>query len=257
MSLILNFSPIHFEDQEIAVGRLPYGTHGEETLKSLRREYWATHVFKREGDSIAAVPVVVGAPIIGCSESIRLKEHLGLVAALIRNALLQGVCDMGRKSIKYEPMQVISRRDLLRLSCPPCVAPPNWLGVRCLYEISVRRVSFSNRDPIIAAMPKVRTTRIIERTAAELMAEGICLRGFYVGRTIPRDDARIADEFELLGCVSAVEGFQLRLTDYRDGFEIVDARTVKPANDAFAVCLSHVFKERTADSPRFRSPILL
>src|SRR5665213_305814 len=125
VSLILNFSPIHFEDQEISVGRLPYGTDGDETLKALRREHSGTHVFLREGAaSIVGVPVVVGAPIIGKDESIHLKEHLGVVAALIRNALLEGVSELGRQAGSYEPLRVRSSKDLLRLSCPHGVAPP-------------------------------------------------------------------------------------------------------------------------------------
>ena len=91
-SLVLNFSPIQFDDCEISVGRLPYGKDGEQALRQLRDAHYATHVFRRQWpDSIFAVPVVAGAHFIGEPETIWLKEHPKLVAALIRNALLNDV----------------------------------------------------------------------------------------------------------------------------------------------------------------------
>jgi hypothetical protein len=245
LALILNFSPIHFEDQEISVGRLPYGTDGDETLKALRREHSGTHVFLREGAaSIVGVPVVVGAPIIGKDESIHLKEHLGVVAALIRNALLEGVSKLGRQARSYEPLRVRSSKDLLRLSCPHGVAPPSWLALHLLYEISIRAVYFVGKEPFVAAIPSVQTERLVERTAAELIGDGMSLSGIYVGRSIASHDSRITDGFELLGRVTEVDGLRLRLSDYRDGFDTVDARTVQPSRDAFAACLTHVFGVR-------------
>ena len=56
----------------------------------------------------------------------------------------------------------------------------------------------------------VRTTRLIERTAWELIEDGLSLEGFYVGRRVPSDDARIAPLLELLGCVKS----KRRLTSF-------------------------------------------
>jgi hypothetical protein len=47
--LVLNFSPIGFDDREISVGRVPYGGDGEQVLEQLREQHHATHVFRREG----------------------------------------------------------------------------------------------------------------------------------------------------------------------------------------------------------------
>jgi hypothetical protein len=154
-------------------------------------------------------------------------------------------------------MKVISRRDLLRISCPQGIAPPSWLSVRLLYELAIRPTSFPGRDPFIAALLNVRTTRLIERTAAELIGDGMRLDGVYVGKPVPSKDPRIGADFQLVGCVRSVEGSQLRLTDFRDGFETVDASKVWPAKDALAACISHVFKERSpeitaaVEEPRF------
>jgi hypothetical protein len=244
--LVLNFSPIQFDDAEITVGRLPYSDDGEQVLQQLRDEHSATHVFRREGagpDSIVAVSVAAEAPLIGEPETIRIKEHIGLAAALIRNALLNRLADLGGTSFDYEPIKVMSRRDLLRISCARGIAPPDWLGLRLLYEVAIRPIFFSRKDPFIAAVLKVRTTRLIERTAAELLGDGFCLEGAYVGKRVPRKDPRIAPKFETLGCVRSVEGSRLRLTDSRDGIEVVEASEVWPAKDVFTDCLSFVFKD--------------
>jgi hypothetical protein len=245
---VLNFSPIRFDDTVIPVGRLDYGQDGDERLKQLRREHNNSHVFRREGaDSILAVSVSPDAPLIGEPEMIRLKDHLGLTAALIRNALMNRLADLGGTSMEYHPIQVIGGKDLLRSSCPDGIAPPDWLSVRPLYEVHIRPIFFCERDPFIGALLNVRTTRLINRTASELLLDRFCLDRVYVGRKIPRDDSRIAPEFELLGCVATVTGFELRLTDCRTGIEAVEASDAWPSNDAFAACLAHVFNERAPE----------
>src|SRR5947209_11328675 len=142
---VLNLSPIRFKDAEIAVGRLHYGQDGEQILKQLRREHNNAHVFRREGaDSILAVSVSRDAPLIGEPDTIRLQDHLGLAASLIRNALLNRLADLGGISLGYQPMKVIGRRDLLRTSCPDGIPPPDWLSLRPLYEVDIRPIFFRN-----------------------------------------------------------------------------------------------------------------
>jgi hypothetical protein len=242
-NLVLNFSPVQFSDIEITIGCLPYGQDGEQALEQLRREHNRTHVFRRDGaDRIVAVSVSGHAPLIGEPEVIRLKEHLGLAAALVRNALLTYLDGLGRTVLKYDPMRFIARTDILREI--QGISPPDWLAVRFLYEVAIRPVHFFKRDPFLAAMVDVRTTRLIERTAWELIQDGFPIEGFYVGTRVPGDDPRIAPRFEALGCVTSREGSELRLTDSRGGIEIVDAREVWPEKSVFASCLSHVFRER-------------
>src|SRR2546423_4102 len=111
--MVLNFSPICIGDPEINVGQLPYGDDGEEVLKQLRKEHNATHVFRREGaHSILAVPLASGAPLLGEPKTVRLKDRLGLAAALVRNALLTYLAGMGRTVLSYDPLKFIARHDL-------------------------------------------------------------------------------------------------------------------------------------------------
>jgi len=61
--LLLNFSPLEFDDADVDAGMFSYGADGDEVLKKLRQNYWSTHVLRRNGpDEIAAVAVVADAP---------------------------------------------------------------------------------------------------------------------------------------------------------------------------------------------------
>jgi hypothetical protein len=243
-NLVLNFSPVQFNDIEMTIGCLPYGQDGEQVLEQLRREHNRTHVFRRNGaDRIVAVSVSGDAPLIGEPEAIRLKDHLGLAAALVRNALLTYLDGLGRTVMGYDPMRFIARTDVLREI--QGISPPEWLALRFLYEVAIRPVYFFKRDPFLAAIVDVRTTRLIERTAWELIQDGFFpIEGFYVGKRVPGHDPRIAPRFESLGCVTSREGSELHLADSRDGIKTVDAREVWPEKSVFAPCLSHVFRER-------------
>jgi hypothetical protein len=109
------------------------------------------------------------------------------------------------------------------------ISPPDWLAVRLLYEVAIRQIYFFKQDAFIAAIVDVRTTRLIERTAWELMADGVSLEGFYVGR---RDLQATTSGSHRASNFSAAsnrrEGSRLRLTDSRDGIETVEANDVWP-----------------------------
>jgi len=242
VSLVLNFSPITFDDREISAGRLPYGADGKEVLERLRSEHWATHVFRRDGEhGILAVPVTADAPLLGTKETIRLAEKLGLAAAVIRNSLLTYLTGLGRTVLSYDPMKFIARDDLLRSSIPQGTPQPDWLAVRLLYELAIRPVYFYKQKPVIAAIMDVRTTRLVERKASELIAAGFSLEGHYVGRRVSGNDPRIAPHTKLLGRVTSVDGSLLKLTDSPDMVESVEASEVWLEKRAFDACMSHEF----------------
>lgn len=110
--LVLNFSPLEFDDTEVDAGVYSYGPSGKELLKKLRKEHWATHVFRRDGpDEIVAVPVKADAPKLGTKvRKIRLRENLGLTASLIRNALINYLADLPRPVLAYEPIRSFPKR---------------------------------------------------------------------------------------------------------------------------------------------------
>ena len=181
------------------------------------------------------------ASLLGEPTTVQLKEHLGLAAALVRNALLTYLAGMGRTVLSYDPLTFIARHDLLRVNPPHGIAPPDWLAVRLLYEVAVRPIYFFKHEPFVAVVLDVRTTRLIERSAWELMQDGFSLEGFYVGRRVPRSDPRIAPHLELLRCVNSTEGSQLHLTDCRE-----DCRSMQfVAGKTRVCCLSVTCVRRT------------
>jgi hypothetical protein len=140
--LVLNFSPLCFEDKEVEGRVFPYGADGDEQLKKLRNEHWATHVFRRDGpDEIVGIAVRADAPQLGTkSRKIRLKENLGLTASLIRNALINYLAGLPRPVLDYDPIRFVSQEDILQAYLPAGTACPDWLGVRLLYDMAVRPI---------------------------------------------------------------------------------------------------------------------
>jgi len=246
VSLVLNFAPIEFDDREITVGRLPYGNDGAQVLEQLREEHNGTHVFRRDGAKrILAVSVVPDAHLIGKAETIRLKEHLGLSAALIRNAILNYLAGLGWPVSGYKPVKFNPPDDLLQASLPKGLTAPTWLAVRLLYELAIRPTSLFGQKPFVAAALDVRTTQFIERTAAELIEDGFPIKGCYVGNFGSNKDSRLAPRFEAIGCVAAIKGSKLLLADSRDGIESVASCEAWLERREFRKCLSHYFKGRT------------
>jgi Piwi domain len=244
VGLLLNFSPIEFDDTEIETGVLAYGADGEEVLKKLRQEHWATHVFRRNGaDEIVAVPVVAAAPKLGIAQKkIRLKENLGLTASLIRNALINYLVGLPRVVLNYDPVRFIAQDDILRSALPAGLTCPEWLAVRLLYEMAVRPIYFFKHEPFIAAVFDVRTTRILERNVADLMKDGFSPIGHYVAlRKSKYQDTRIAPHPELVGKVTAVNGSELALADSKDNVKSIDASQVWLEKRAFPEYLAHLF----------------
>lgn len=244
--LLLNFSPIEFDDAEVDAGLLPYCTDGEEVLKKLRQEHWATHVFRRDGaDQIVAVPVAADAPKLGeGTKKIRLQENLGLTASLIRNSLINYLSGLPRPVLGYDPIRFVAQDDILPSCLPSGTVCPNWLGVRLLYDMAIRPIYFFKREPMIAAVFDVRTTRILDRTVADLITDGFSLEGQYVTERVSKNhDPRILPRPELVGKVQTVNGSMLALVDTTDDRQSVAAGEVCLEKRAFPAYLAYRFKD--------------
>jgi hypothetical protein len=246
--MMLNFSPLQFDDAEVEAGIFPYAADGEEMLKKLRQEHWETHVFRRNSaDTIAAVPVTAGASKLGdASAKIRLKENLGLTASLIRNALTNYLAGLPRPVLNYDPIRFIAHEDILPSCLPAGADCPDWLGMRLLYDMAIRPIYFFKQEPFIAAVFDIRTTRILDRTAADLLKEGFSPVGHYVTeRGSKNNDPRILPHPELVGKVEAVNGSMLTLADAKEGVQSVEASNVWLEKRAFPDYLAHRFKHNS------------
>jgi hypothetical protein len=239
---VLNIAPVKFDDAEVRVGVLPY--ESGEQLALLRSTHGSTHVFRRvEGTRIEAAAFVSPAPDVGDSfRSVRLKDELGLSAALIRNALIGHLHALPRKVFEYRPITFLadeSRENLLQQALPRGTTCPDWLSVCPLYEADVRVLHFDRQDPFVGMCLNVCTRRRITRSCHGLLADGFPVEGAYVGRLLPSTDERMQPRFRLAGRVERVEGGLLRLADHRPEEETIDAMDAFIEAAAFEALVRH------------------
>ena len=116
---------------------------------------------------------------------------------------------------------------------------PGLAGAEALYEVAIRPIYFLKHEPFIAAVVDVRTTRIIDRTVAELVQDSFSPVGHYVtSRVHKHQDPRIARHAELVGRVLSVNGTTLSLSDSRDEMSSIEAQEVWLEKRAFTACLA-------------------
>ena len=257
-SYVFNVVPVYFDEREIDVGMLSYADYG--TLRDLRYQHSATHVFRRHGaKQIVAVPIVSGAPSIGDEFiTLELKDHLPLCADLIRNALLRKFHEWGRPSNSYLPLRIpgSAKEDLLRAVLPSGVTCPDWLGVRPQYTIDVRVMAFDKQAPGIYLALNMRISNRVDLNCEQLLERDFFLENSYVGQRISHPDPRLGANFRLLGRVDTVDTIEddtLHLTDARDE-ETVKASEVylDARRGTFSEVLRTVFKGR---APQIRAAL--
>lgn len=241
---VLNISPIDFDDVEVEVGVFPY--EGRDQIADLRNLHGRTHVFRRErGSEVVAVPFVDGAPTIGdTTRIVRLKDQLGLAAALYRNSLINHLHRLPRRVLDYMPVTFLadeSKDNILRRVLPPDAECPDWLSVCPLYEADVRLFHFDRRRPILGVCLNVYTRRSINLSCQGLLHVGFSPIGHYVGHLAASNDERIEPHFRLLGRVEAIEGDWLRLSDCRRGEDRIAVHDASIEAKAFDSILRHTF----------------
>jgi Piwi domain len=248
LSFILNFSKLELPDAGVSAEVLPYGPDGAQFLKALRQDHWSTHVFRRDGaDTIAAIPIANNAPELSDQKkNIQLSDNLPMAAMLVRNAILNYVVSIDRTPLKYDPVQFLAKDEYLSKSISKGVICPTWLQVRLIYEIAVRPVYFSKQKPFLAAIVNTRTIQSIDRTVAQLIADGFNPEGHYaMSHKPPQDDPRISRGMLLSGKIRSISGSTLHLDDARQNLETIDAQNAFLERKAFAPLLQHVFGSDT------------
>jgi len=244
-NLVLNVSPIDFEDAEIEVGGLPYVD--KTSLHELRQQHSATHLFRRDGGTtLLAVPIVGNAPAVGDTlKKIRLKDNLGLTAALIRNALINHLTFLPQKVYSFQPLEFLAdphKNNFLARCSSIGSADLSWLSICPLYHADVRPLYVERGKGIVGLVLNVRTRKIIDRTCRDLIERGFHLKGFYVVRRHQPSDLRLSEELVLAGKVDAVRNGLLELSDYRpDSESSVSSGEayLEPNWVAFNACLDH------------------
>lgn len=248
---VLNIAPIEVPDATINVGLFPYDTEtGDDHLTQLRRKHRGTHAVARRGDIIVCIPRIQNAPPVGeAQQELPLRENLNLVAALLRETLIDHFHALARPVISHRPITFLGVNDLLKDALPSGLSAPAWLALLPRYELDVRIFFFANQEPFLGVALDSRTRRRVTASSEELIAAGIRLAGFYVGRMCPDDDPRLEPRFELLGRVSAVQADEIQLDDAREGTPSVKMQEcyVEPSAHTFTNLLDQLFIQRAGE----------
>lgn len=241
---ILNVTPVEYDDAEVRIGVFPY--ESSEQLNALRTTHGSTHVIRREkGTEIVAVPVVAGAADVGNTfRTVRLRDELGLTAALVRNALIRHLHGLPRLVLDYRPIKFLAEGNLVQKAVPAGVTCPDWLTLCPLYEADVRVFKFDRKPPFVGVAFNAFTKRRITRTCRDLLADGFPLVGRYVGVLPPARDPRVQPRLRLVGRVERVAGDVLHLADHREGQATVAAGEAFVEATEFEAVARHVLGPR-------------
>lgn len=239
--LLLNLSPIEFDEGKAPVEWIPF--QSSDQLQSLRRDHFGTHVLRRHRAHIQAIAICRDAPSIGgTKEEVPLSANLPLVAALVRESLVNYLHGIGREVEGYHPIRFAAAgdRDNLLKAAANGQADNAPLDARPRYDLEVRTISLDRQNPFVGVAFNVRSIRRISGTCADWLARGLDVRGLYVGEERKADDPRLASHFRLLGRVHTVDGEELALEDARDNVRSVSSRLVKLESrlEAFHRCLA-------------------
>lgn len=247
----LNIAHIEVTDTSLRVGVFAYDPKtGHDDLTKLRDKHRGTYAVARRHDRIVCLPRIQDAPAVGdAQEDLPLRDNLSLVAALLRETLIDHFCALRRTVISHRPITFLGVNDLLKESLPEGLSAPAWLVLLPRYELDVRLFFFANQKPFLGLALDSRTRRRVTASANELIAAGINLQGFYVGRMCPNEDPRLDPRLELLGRVSALKSDELQLNDAREGIPSVKMKEcyVESSSHNFTNLLEQVFTNRAGE----------
>ncbi len=235
----INFAPIGLQGKtHVLIGRQPYQN---ERLEELRKEFWKTHVFRRERaeDVIIDIPITAGqGPLGSIQEEADLAKTPWLWPPLLSAALVRAFS--GNRDILFEePVAVIGavQRGLVKHQ-----DLPEWIQKRTLLKFETRWIYRSHDKRTLGLVCETRLKNLILGTCADLMAVGVSVIGRYVQVETDPKDARLMKPRVLVGRVVAVEGDVLILEDHKDGFESVSAARafLEARREIFDDCVSQI-----------------
>jgi hypothetical protein len=243
--LVLNVSPVIFEDADVDVEVLPYKS--KEQFDSLRHKWRRTHFLRRSGgDQIVCVPLLRDAPEIGGQRSrISLREEPYLTSALVREALVSFCHRQNRPTPKYSPIIIPTKEQSFLVGTVSGITCPPWLVVNTKFVVATRVVKYGDGLAVPVVAIDVETQRKIDLKADELLALGLDLTGLYVGKAEAQPDDRLAPRFTVLGKVHSVDhaSGRILLTDAKDDLESIEISdaVLEPSKASFNRCIEHVF----------------
>jgi hypothetical protein len=239
MNLYLNFVPVTLVGESvISAGCQPFD---DVLLKQLRKDYSQTHIFKRNfrNNTIIDVPVATGAnPVANNTIELNLSKERKFLPDLLKAALVRAFYGK-REIIRDYPVQVLGSADRNFISSSDL---PSWVQKRSLLEFTPRNIYDTKDKPLFGLLCDARFRCLLQASCAELMALGMILEGLYVVIDRIFDDNRVQPGAQLIGRVIKVDGDNLILEDYREGYETVKATDARlPGNKVnFDWCVNNL-----------------
>ena len=249
---VLNVAPLELTGGPVQVERLRYIDAG--WLRELRTQTRETHVVRRElqTNTVVCVPLNRNAPSLGgATEIIDLKEDLYLAANLVRNALLAYLTSIKRTVLDFQPVTFLASggtNDFFAAALPKGVKNPGLLRVSPVFELDVRVISPEDQPAYVAITFNGYVTRRILASCAELIRDGVEVRGVYVKRIAETNDQRLAPKLKTVGQVASIDGGTLRLVDHREDTPTIQTAEAYPhaRGEFFDRCVRAFFPRHAA-----------
>jgi Piwi domain len=218
MKLALNVAPIQYPKTVITAYSEAFKSTDE--IPTIRERYRGTHFVRRYAENqVLVVPLRAESAALGTPVKVDLSESPYLVAALVRESLINYLFSIGRQITAVNPITFLdTKTDLLRQATKD-KSKGDLILVRPAIAIDVRVFEFERGAPFVGSALTVRVVKNIEATCSALLGKGMNLSGLYVGPKLPDRDSRISPRLISFGRVSRVEGQNLILEDARPGQE--------------------------------------
>lgn len=215
--LTLNVAPIRFAADTLRVGRLPY--EDDVKYRALREAHRQTHVFRFDSRTgfIFNTGLAADTAVLGEASDSSVHNHLSLLSKAVQHMLFAWL--VRRRTIlrPAKPLQCWGHRKAALLSAAIREAnlePMPGLDVllRHSFDTRVLQPSHDGAQPYLGLLLDISTSNEISIPVAELIKAGLDPRGLYVCQRQGNNE-EILPKLDTLGCVAAVIGSKLVLTD--------------------------------------------
>jgi len=223
MQLALNVAPIHHSKSVVTAYSESFKSTDE--IPAIRERYRGTHLVRRyEENKVLVLPLRGDLAALSTPVPVDLSKSPYLVAALVRESLINYLSSIGRQIIGVNPISFIDTKTDLLQQAMQGKPKGDLISVRPTIAIDVRVFEFEPGVPFVGSALTVRVVKSIEATCSALLAKGMNITGLYVGPKLPDRDSRISARLVSFGRVSRVEGENLILEDARPGQERIAAK---------------------------------
>jgi len=246
MPIILNVAPIQFKDAEIEVDQFDYS---DETFDTLHTQFRSTHLILRSGDLINLVGLKENLPDAGGKkQTLNLSENLSIVSSLARNALYRHLQHQKCWINSLKPLgYLVTRKNIIEDCLPQNVQLVKGLGVFSKWEIDFRVQHQGTANAVVGLSINVGTAPRISLNCAQLIAAGVPVVGYYVGKIFFSRNPELKPRFTAIGRVSKVHSDgTLNLDDVKKNeANKVLAKDVylEPREDILTHCIRIFYKE--------------